>query len=131
MDPILLPIPHFFTDLSLLAMRIVVAIVFASSGWNDLKDPKNRAKSIGMSVPFTIFLGTAEVAGGLGLTLGILTPYAALGLILIGLGAIGKKIFQWKSGFWGTKSYGWHYDLLLLVMNLVILTTGGGGFVIF
>jgi len=58
--------------------------------------------------------------------LGILTQLAAIGLILLMLGAIQKKIFVWKIGFWGGRAYGWHYDLMLLVMNLVILVTGGG-----
>jgi putative oxidoreductase len=42
------------------------------------------------------------------------------------LGAAYKKIVKWKTGFWGEKSMGWHYDLLFIAMNLVILTTGGG-----
>src|SRR5207249_4692157 len=33
-------------------------------------------------------------------------------------------------GFWGGRAYGWHYDLMLVVMNLVIVTTGGGKLVI-
>jgi putative oxidoreductase len=36
----------------------------------------------------------------------------------------------WHIGFWGDKTYGWHYDLLLLVASLVILTTGGGRLVL-
>jgi putative oxidoreductase len=79
-----------------------------------------------MSVPFTVFLGTAEVAGAVALAVGFLTQWAALGLILIMLGAIQKKMMKWKTGFWGEKSMGWHYDLLFVVMNLVIITTGGG-----
>jgi putative oxidoreductase len=59
---------------------------------------------------------------------GVLIQLAAIGLILIMLGAIQKKIFVWKSGFWGGQ--GWHYDLMLLVMNLVILVTGGGRLVV-
>ena len=55
---------------------------------------------------------------------------AALGLILLGLGAIQKKAMTWKTGFWGEKAGGWHYDLMLLAMNGVILTTAGGGLVI-
>jgi putative oxidoreductase len=51
---------------------------------------------------------------------------AACGLILIMLGAIQKKIFVWHTGFWGEKSYGWHYDLMFVVMNLVIMFSGGG-----
>src|SRR5437016_3581306 len=59
-----------------------------------------------------------------------LAQLAAIGLILIMLGAIQKKVFVWKIGFWGGRAYGWHYDLMLVVMNLVIITTGGGKFVL-
>jgi len=55
-----------FTDAALLLLRIMVGIVFISSGWNHLKEPGARSKDIGMSKGFTIFLGAAEVAGGLG-----------------------------------------------------------------
>ena len=54
----------------------------------------------------------------------------AIGLILIMLGAIQKKIFVWHTGFWGEKASGWHYDLLFVVMNLVILLTNGGAYVL-
>jgi uncharacterized membrane protein YphA (DoxX/SURF4 family) len=50
-----------------------------------------------------IFLGASEVLGSLGVMAGVLTQWAALGLILIGIGAIQKKIFVWQSGFWGRK----------------------------
>src|SRR2546422_4807601 len=100
--------------------------VFLDSGWNHLKTPAERSKSIGASTGFTVFLGTAEVLGSMGVAFGVLTQLAAIGLILLMLGAIQKKIFVWKIGFWGGRAYGWHYDLMLLVMNLVILVTGGG-----
>jgi len=32
----------------------------------------------------------------------------------------------WKIGFWCGKAYGWHYDLMLVVLNLVILFFAGG-----
>lgn len=120
-----------YIDYGLLLTRIVVALVFGVSGWSDLKDPAGRAKSIGMSKGFTIFLGFAEVAGSLGLAFGVLTQLAALGLIVVSLGAIQKKIFVWKTGFWGGQSYGWHYDVVFLVMNLMILLTNGGNLVLF
>jgi putative oxidoreductase len=119
-----------FTDLSLLLLRLMVAAVFMSSGWSHVTDPKGRARSIGMSPAFTIFLGTAEFAGGLGVALGVLTQLAALGLILLMLGAIQKKIFVWHTGFWGEKGSGWHYDLMLVLMNLVIICTNGGKYVL-
>lgn len=119
-----------FSDLALLLMRLLVAIVFISSGWSHLKDPVNRSKSIGMSPEFTRFLGLGELAGGLGVGLGILPQVAALGLILIMLGAIQRKILVWHIGFWGKASDGWHYDLLFVAMCLVIATTGGGRYVL-
>jgi putative oxidoreductase len=80
-----------------------------------------------MSKGFTIFLGAAEFAGGLGVVFGVLAQLAAVGLILIMLGAIQKKIVVWRMGFWGPSgTNGWSYDTMLIVMNLVIFTTGGG-----
>jgi putative oxidoreductase len=119
-----------YTDFGILLLRLMVGLVFATSGYSHLKDPEARAKSIGTSKAFTIFLGAAEVAGGLGVALGVLTQIAALGLILIMLGAIGKKIFAWHTGFWGEKASGWHYDLILILMNLEIAFTNGGRYVL-
>jgi len=70
------------------------------------------------------------VAGSLGIMFGGLIQLAALGLIVIGLGAIQSKTLVWHTGFWGEKGFGWHYDLRLLVMNLVIVFTGGGRWVL-
>jgi putative oxidoreductase len=119
-----------FTDLGLLLMRLMVGLVFVTSGYNHLKNPAERAKSIGMSKPFTIFLGAAEVAGGLGVAFGVLTQPAAFGLILIMLGAIEKKMFAWHIGFWGERGSGWHYELIFILMNLVIAFTDGGRYVL-
>src|SRR5436853_6694469 len=122
---ILFPALLHFSDVGLLLLRLMVAVVFLDSGWNHLKNPAERSKSIGASTGFTVFLGTAEVLGSMGVAFGVLTQLAAIGLILLMLGAIQKKIFAWKIGFWAALAYGWHYDLLLLGMNLVILVTGG------
>ena len=119
-----------FTDLGLLLLRLMSGIVFFASGWGHLKDPARRSQSIGMSKGFTIFLGLAEVAGSLGVRLGVFTQLAAIGLILIMLGAIQKKIFVWHTGFWGEKAFGWHYDLMFAVMCVVILVTDGGGYIL-
>ena len=119
-----------FTDLGLLLLRLMVGLVFVTSGYSHLKDPEGRSKSIGMSKGFTVFLGAAEVAGALGVAFGVLTQLAAFGLILLMLGAIQKKIFVWHTGFWGEKSSGWHYDLMFVLMNLVIAFTDGGRYVL-
>lgn len=119
-----------FADLGFLLLRLMVGVVFITSGWSHLKDPEARSKSIGMSKGFTILLGTAEVAASLGIMFGVLTQIAAVGLIVIMLGAIWKKISVWHTGFWGEKNSGWHYDLMFVVMNLVIMFTGGGRWVL-
>jgi len=116
-----------FTDIALLLLRLMVGIVFITSGYKHLKDPATRSKDIGMSKSFTIFLGAAELAGGLGVVSGVLAQLAAIGLILVMLGAVQKKIFTWHTGFWGkSRTNGWSYETMLVVMNLVIATTGGG-----
>jgi len=119
-----------FTDLGLLLLRLMIGIVFLSSGWSHVTDPATRANSIGMSKGFTMFLGLAELAGALGIMFGVLQQLAAIGLILIMLGAIQKKIFVWHTGFWGEKASGWHYDLIFVVMSLVVLFTDGGRYVV-
>ena len=116
-----------FTDVALLLLRIMIGIVFVASGWKHLTDPEKRSKDIGMSKGFTIFLGAAELAGSLGVILGVLAQLASIGLILTMLAAIQRKIFVWRTGFWGESgTNGWSYDTMLVVMNLVVLTTGGG-----
>jgi putative oxidoreductase len=127
------PIPGLLSlaDLALLLMRLLVGAVFVTSGWSHAKDPVTRGRSIGMPPGITRFLGIAELAGGLGVAVGVLAQVAALGLILVMLGAIQKKIFVWRTGFWGKHGTdGWHYDMLFVTMCLVIATTGGGRYVI-
>jgi putative oxidoreductase len=93
-----------FLAMVLLLMRLMVGAIFITSGWSHVTRAEERAKSIEMSKSFTLFLGVAELAGGLGVVFGILTQLAALGLILVMLGAIYKKIAVWHTGFWGEKS---------------------------
>ncbi|MGH9714216.1 MAG: DoxX family protein [Candidatus Acidiferrales bacterium] len=120
-----------FFDLAVLLLRFIVGAVFLSSGWKHVTDSEARSKDIGMSKGFTIFLGAAELAGGLGVVSGVLAQLAALGLVLVMMGAILKKIFVWHTGFWGkTGTDGWSYDLMMVVMCLVVATTGGGGLVV-
>src|SRR2546426_2799084 len=79
---ILFPALLQYSDVGLLLLRLMVAVVFFDSGWNHLKNPVERSKSIGASPRFTVFLGTAEVAGSIGVALGVLGQLAAIGLIL-------------------------------------------------
>jgi putative oxidoreductase len=120
-----------FTDYGMLFLRVMAGAIYVDSGYNDLKDPEARSKSIGMSKGFAVFLGAAEVAGGAAIVVGVFQQLAAIGLIFIMLGAIQKKIFVWKTGFWGKDGLGWSYELTLISMLLVILFTNGGRIVLF
>jgi len=129
--PVQLPWLLPYADIAVLLMRLLVGAVFITSGLSHARDPVARGKSIGASPGFTRFLGIAEIAGGLGVALGILAQIAALGLILIMLGAIQKKVTEWHTGIWGKHGTdGWHYELMFVVMCLVIATTGGGRYVL-
>lgn len=118
--------PIVYADWSLLFLRLVVALVFGTSGFSHLKSPKQRAASIEMSVPFTVFLGTVELAAAIALASGFFARSAAIGLVFVMFGAIYKKVARWKTGFWGEKSMGWHYEALMIAMLLVIVTIGPG-----
>ena len=91
-----------FTDASLLLLRLMVGIVFIASGWSHLSNPSQRSKDIGMSKGFTAFLGAAELAGGLGVTFGILTQLAAIGLILVIAWRHPKEGFRLANRFLGS-----------------------------
>jgi putative oxidoreductase len=123
--------PHLsaFTDYSIVFLRLMVGLVFAASGFADLKNPDERSKKIDSPKSLTLFIGAAEIAGGIAIIVGILTQLASIGLVLIMLGAMQKKIFVWKTGFWGADSLGWNYELILCSMLTVILCTDGGRFV--
>lgn len=126
-----LPFLAKFADIAFLLLRLMVGFVFFTSGWNHIADPEARSKSIEMSKRFTLFLGILECAGALGVMAGVLTQLAAIGLILIMLGAIQRKVFKWRTGFWGKHGTdGWSYEITIIVMNLVIATSGGGQFVL-
>ncbi|HUP21167.1 MAG TPA: DoxX family protein [Gemmatimonadota bacterium] len=122
----LIPEPGALADVALLLLRLMIAAVFGTSGWSHVTRPKERAASIEMSPAFTLALGVVELMGATSLVLGLYPQIGAVLLIGVMLGAIHKKMFAWKTGFWGEEGQGWYYDLLYLVCNLVILTTGGG-----
>lgn len=77
-----------FADIALLFLRLMVGIVFITSGHKHIKDPAMRSKGIGISQRFPGLMGAAELAGRLGMSSGVLPQLAAIGLIVVMLGAI-------------------------------------------
>lgn len=127
-----MPLPELagLTDLTLLLLRVMLGILFISSGWSHVRKPEQRGTSIGLSPGFTRMLGFAELVGGVSVGIGAWAQIGALVLAGVMFGAIYKKLFVWKSGFWGgSAGDGWFYDLLYLICALVIATTGGGNVV--
>ncbi|HYL62406.1 MAG TPA: DoxX family protein [Candidatus Methylomirabilis sp.] len=90
-----------YIDIAFLFMRLLIALVCGYSGWMHVTRLAERSKSLGLSKPFTAFLGIVELAGALGLATGVLARWAALGLILIMFGAIYRKALIWKRAFGG------------------------------
>ncbi|MBC7556222.1 MAG: DoxX family membrane protein [Chryseobacterium sp.] len=116
--------------ISLLLLRIIVAIVFFSSGKSHTMNPVERGKSVGLSPSITRFLGIAEIIAAFSIALGVFPQIGALIIFITMLGALQKKIFVWKTGFYEDKGYGWHYDLIFLIATLVIISTNGGLYII-
>ena len=125
-DVPLLPSLLDYADLALFLLRVWIAILFGASGWSHLRKPRERAESIGMPPAATAAIGAVELAGASLLVVGLWVQPAAAALAAVMLGAIAKKALVWRTGFWGEESQGWYYEVLYLICNLVILTTGGG-----
>ena len=121
----------FLVGFALLLLRIIIAIVFFLIVKSHVQKPKERGESIGMSPTATIILGIAEIVGAISIAFGIFTQIGALLIMGAMLGAIYKKIFVWKTGFYEEKGFGWHYDLLLFLGTFVIFATHGGSLILF
>lgn len=124
-----LTLPTVVSSVVVLLIRLVVGFSFVIASRNKSKNIKKFAKNNGLPVLVAIFLTIAEMVGGIALIIGLLSQFAALGLMLLMLGTIRLHIFVWKSPYWAAKG-GWEYDLMLFTMASVILTYGGGRFVI-
>ena len=65
-----------------------------------------------------------ELLGGIAMLLGFLTRWAALGLVIIQIGAIATVTFA--KGFSAGGGAGYEYNLALIGMCLALMLTGGG-----
>lgn len=64
-----LPFLAKFTDIALLLLRLMLGVIFFTSGWKHTSNPEARSKSIEMSKGFTVFWGMLECFGALGVRL--------------------------------------------------------------
>ncbi len=116
---------------SILLLRLIIAIIIFSSGRGHATNPVERGKSLGISPTLARFLGISEVIAALSVAFGIFTQIGTVIIIIVMFGAIFTKIFVWKIGFYAEKGFGWHYDLLILAGTLLIFSTAGGKLVLY
>jgi uncharacterized membrane protein YphA (DoxX/SURF4 family) len=69
-----------------------------------------------------------ELLGGAALLLGLLTRWAAAGLIIIQAGAI--YMVTWPRGFASITMAGYEYNVVLIAMCLALIFTGAGPFAV-
>ncbi len=119
---------HQLSDVALLILRIALGIIFLLHGlpkrglWS--AKPSNQLPA-GMLRNLRI-LSIAEPAGALGVLFGFLTQLAALGLVIVMLGAIQFLRTKVHRKFTEQNSPGWEFEFLLLVIALALAILGGG-----
>ena len=118
-------------DLGLAILRIILGIVFIAHGSQKLFVFGLSGVTGGftqMHIPLPTItaplVALVEFFGGLALVFGLLTRLAALGLAIDMLGAI--AFVHFKGGFFLPAGY--EFALLLLVICVVLMLTGGGRF---
>lgn len=110
---------HQYSDVALLLLRLAVGTLFLIHGlpkrglWSAQPSPQMPASMLRN----LRILSIAEPAGALGLIFGFLTQLAALGLVIVMLGAI---------QFLRKGHHKWELEFLLLVVALSLAIMGAG-----
>ncbi len=82
-----------------------------------------RSLGFGSGRVAAVLAGASEIAGGLGLALGLLTPFAAAAVI--GVMTVAAWVNGTENGFWSV-SKGWELNGYLIVVAWALATTGPG-----
>jgi putative oxidoreductase len=96
-------------------------------GWFGGGGPRGTAGFFGQSfrapLAMAVLAGSAEFFGGIGLALGLLTPFAALGIAVVMLNAI--AVVHWKNGFFASNG-GYEFNFLIIGVCLSLCGTSAG-----
>ncbi|QEN16542.1 DoxX family protein [Mycolicibacterium sp. ELW1] len=120
-------------SVGLLLLRVVLGLTMAAHGYNKffgggrIKGTAGWFENIGMK-PGTFHARVAastEMAAGIGLALGLLTPIPAAGFVALML--VAAWTVHRHNGFFIVKE-GWEYNLILATAAVAIATTGAGRF---
>jgi putative oxidoreductase len=123
-------------DAGLLLLRVLVGVTFSLHGFQKLFgwfggggfDGTARwfaSLGFGDGRAATAMAGASEIAGGLGLALGLLTPLAAAAMV--GVMTVAGLVNRAEGGFWSA-SKGWELNGYLVVIAWAVATTGPGRF---
>jgi putative oxidoreductase len=123
-------------DLGLLVLRVLVGVAFSLHGFQKLFGWFGGGGFAGTSRWFASLgfgdgraaagmAGTSEVAGGLGLALGVLTPVAAVAMI--GTMTTAALVNNAENGFWSARK-GWELNGYLIVVAVAVAITGPGAY---
>lgn len=117
-------------DLALLILRVTAGITMAYHGYNKTRGLAGTAKwfeSMGMrpGALHARLASTTEMAAGLGMAAGFLTPLT--GAAFIGLMLVAGIVAHRKNGFFiFSKGEGWEYTMILGVIGLFMAMVGAG-----
>jgi putative oxidoreductase len=120
--------PH---DVGLLILRLVLGVTLAAHGYNKffgggrIPGTARWFESIGMKPGkfHATVAASTEMAAGLGLAVGLLTPIPAAGFVSLML--VAAWTVHRNNGFFIVKE-GWEYNLVLAVSAVVVATLGAG-----
>lgn len=120
--------------LGLLILRIVAGLTMAGHGSQKMLGwfggPGKRGTAgmmdkLGYREPAVMasLAGLGELAGGLGLAAGFLTPFACIAIVVVMLNA--TLTVHLKKGFWNTEG-GYEYPLVMSAVAVAVAATGPG-----
>lgn len=118
-------------DVGLLILRLVLGVTLAAHGYNKffgggrIPGTARWFESIGMKPGkfHATVAATTEMAAGLGLAAGLLTPIPAAGFVSLML--VAAWTVHRPNGFFIVKE-GWEYNLVLAASAVVVATLGAG-----
>jgi len=110
-----------------LFLRFGLGVIFLFHGYNKVFNAGHAWGSSwnphGMPAAMQVLVSWGEFLAGLGFLSGVLTTYAAFGIILIMLGAI--AVVHGKNGF-NMMNGGFEYNYALISMCLALIANGPG-----
>jgi len=114
-----------------LILRLGLGVIFLFHGFHKIFDAGAGLGSSwnphGMPAVMQILVSWGEFLAGLGFLTGVLTCFAAMGIIIIMGGAI--AVVHGKNGF-NMMNHGFEYNYALIMMCLALIASGPGDFVI-